>query len=75
MSALGDADFVLNHYSHVRCSEILLELASARIFDSEHDDIEDFAQAVVSSSLVTKPILAFRAAHIQDGDPFDQGTI
>ena len=37
ISSLGDADFVVNHYSHIRCSEILLELGAAIIFDTEHD--------------------------------------
>ena len=40
LTALDDADFVVNHYSHVRCSEIILELSAARIFDTEHDTIE-----------------------------------
>ena len=74
-AALANTNVVVDSYNHVRCSEILHELAQARIFEAECEDVEEFTRAVVSNSLINKAALAIRVAHISSGDPFDAPAI
>ena len=74
-TALAQANMVVDFLDRARCSEILHELAMARIFEVEYEDLEEFASAVVSSSLINKASLAIRVAHISQGDPFDTPAV
>ena len=71
-AALDGADFIVNSMLRSACSDILHELAMARIFEKEYSTILEFMHAIGASTLINKASLAFRAGSIGAGDPFDR---